>query len=62
MQKFYGAAAGGSWLTVVTGSSHTEFCDGGFILNKIFGLLCGASGRNSFEVIVALSLCLLKKV
>ena len=50
MQDFYGASAGKSWLTVVNRSSHTEFLDAGPILNRVIAGLCGARGRNSFQV------------
>ena len=50
MQDFYGVSAGKSWLTVVNRSSHTEFLDAGPVLNRIIAGLCGASGRNSFQV------------
>lgn len=50
MQEFFDAAAAKSWLTVVSQSSHTEFLNAGFILNRAFAALCGARGSNSFQV------------
>ncbi|KAK9909925.1 hypothetical protein WJX75_009568 [Coccomyxa subellipsoidea] len=48
-ENFYGAAASKSWLTLVAQSSHTEFLNAGFILNRAFAVLCGARGKNSFQ-------------
>ena len=39
-QDFYEAAGAGSWQEVVTGSGHSQFCQAGFILDRIFGALC----------------------
>lgn len=50
-QDFYGAAAGKSWLTIINGSSHMEFMNAGGALNWLFGLLCGQSGPNTFQVL-----------
>jgi hypothetical protein len=47
VQEFWGAAAGGSWLTVARHSSHTEFFNAGRLLNRVIAALCGCQGRNS---------------
>ncbi|EIE24592.1 hypothetical protein COCSUDRAFT_62023 [Coccomyxa subellipsoidea C-169] len=48
-EEFNGAAPAKSWLTLVAQSSHTEFLNAGFILNRAFALLCGNRGSNSFQ-------------
>lgn len=44
------AAAGGSWLSVIPGASHSTFVDAGPVLNVIQDALCGRGSSSRSEV------------
>ena len=62
MQEFWGAAAGGSLLTVARQSSHTGFLNAGPLLNRVIAALCGCRGRNSPQACPCLCHCSKQKL
>ena len=49
-ERFFEAAAGGSWELVIKGAGHAQFLDAGGLLNRVQDGLCGAGDRNRDDV------------
>ena len=49
-ERFFDAAAGGSWELVIKGAGHAQFLDAGRVLNGVQDSLCGAGPEERDDV------------